>query len=105
MEFPVLLAAQRHISLVQRDLIVLLLRCGLCNRFFHPTRVPLFSAIQGRNDVQRDVWIALCGLGALVKRGRSALTGRFSRAYDARLILQDLAEKARTSPAAALAHF
>ena len=100
MEIPVLLRRSARYVLVQRGFIVLLFAVALSaiaffshtlSRFFqpNPSAGMMFSAGFG---------IALVWASApLVKRGTQRIDRAFFRsAYDARLILQDLAEKART---------
>jgi phosphoserine phosphatase RsbU/P len=100
MEIPVLLRASARYFLVQRGFIVLLFVVAFSaiaffshtlSRFFQPNASAgmMFSAVFG---------IALVWASApLVKRGTQRIDRAFFRsAYDARLILQDLAEKART---------
>jgi phosphoserine phosphatase RsbU/P len=100
MEIPVLLRRSARYFLVQRGFIVLLILVALSAiaffsqtlaRFFQPNASAgmMFSAVFG---------IALVWAAApLVKRGTQRIDRAFFRsAYDARLILQDLAEKART---------
>jgi sigma-B regulation protein RsbU (phosphoserine phosphatase) len=100
MEIPVLLRRSARYFLVQRGFIVLLFVVAFSaiaffshtlSRFFQPNASAgmMFSAAFG---------IALVWASApLVKRGTQRIDRAFFRsAYDARLILQDLAEKART---------
>jgi phosphoserine phosphatase RsbU/P len=100
MEIPVLLRRSARYVLVQRGFIVLLFAVALStiaffthtvSRFFQPNPSVgmMFSAVFG---------IALVWASApLVKRGTQRIDRAFFRsAYDARVILQDLAEKART---------
>jgi sigma-B regulation protein RsbU (phosphoserine phosphatase) len=100
MEIPVLLRRSARYFLVQRGFIVLLFVVAFSaiaffshtlSRFFQPNASAgmMFSAVFG---------IALVWASApLVKRGTQRIDRAFFRsAYDARLILQDLAEKART---------
>jgi phosphoserine phosphatase RsbU/P len=100
MEIPVLLRRSARYFLVQRGFIVMLLVVAFSaiaffshtlSRFFQPNASAgmMFSAGFG---------IALVWASApLVKRGTQRIDRAFFRsAYDARLILQDLAEKART---------
>ena len=100
MEIPVLLRRSARYFLVQRGFIVLLFVVAFSaiaffshtlSRFFQPNPRAgmMFSAAFG---------IALVWASApLVKRGTQRIDRAFFRsAYDARLILQDLAEKART---------
>src|SRR5437899_6983466 len=100
MEIPVLLRRSARYLLVQRGFIVLLFAVAVSaiaffthtlSRFFQPNGSAgmMFSAAFG---------IALVWASApLVKRGTQRIDRAFFRsAYDARLILQDLAEKART---------
>jgi sigma-B regulation protein RsbU (phosphoserine phosphatase) len=100
MEIPVLLRRSARYFLVQRGFIVLLFAVAFSaiaffshtlSRFFQPNASAgmMFSAAFG---------IALVWASApLVKRGTQRIDRAFFRsAYDARLILQDLAEKART---------
>ena len=100
MEIPVLLRRSARYFLVQRGFIVLLFLVAFSaiaffshtlSRFFQPNASAgmMFSAAFG---------IALVWAAApLVKRGTQRIDRAFFRsAYDARLILQDLAEKART---------
>jgi sigma-B regulation protein RsbU (phosphoserine phosphatase) len=100
MEIPVLLRASARYFLVQRGFTVLLIVVALSaiaffsqtlSRFFQPNASAgmMFSAVFG---------IALVWASApLVKRGTQRIDRAFFRsAYDARVILQDLAEKART---------
>src|SRR5260221_8826721 len=100
MEIPVLLRRSARYFLVQRGFVVFLFVVALSaiaffshtlSRFFQPlASVGMwFSAAFGI----ALVWAS----AALVKRGTQRIDRAFSRsAYDARLILQDLAEKART---------
>ena len=100
MEIPVLLRRSARYFLVQRGFIVLLFVVAFSAiaffshtlaRFFQPNASAgmMFSAAFG---------IALVWASApLVKRGTQRIDRAFFRsAYDARVILQDLAEKART---------
>jgi sigma-B regulation protein RsbU (phosphoserine phosphatase) len=100
MDIPVLLRRSARYFLVQRGFIVLLFAAAFSaiaffshtlSRFFQPNASAgmMFSAVFG---------IALVWAAApLVKRGTQRIDRAFFRsAYDARLILQDLAEKART---------
>lgn len=100
MEIPVLLRRSARYFLVQRGFIVILFAVAFSaiaffshtlSRFFQPNASAgmMFSAAFG---------IALVWAAApLVKRGTQRIDRAFFRsAYDARLILQDLAEKART---------
>ncbi len=100
MDIPVLLRRSARYFLVQRGFIVLLFVAAFSaiaffshtlSRFFQPNASAgmMFSAVFG---------IALVWAAApLVKRGTQRIDRAFFRsAYDARLILQDLAEKART---------
>jgi sigma-B regulation protein RsbU (phosphoserine phosphatase) len=100
MEIPVLLRRSARYFLVQRGFIVILFGVAFSaiaffshtlSRFFQPNASAgmMFSAAFG---------IALVWAAApLVKRGTQRIDRAFFRsAYDARLILQDLAEKART---------
>jgi sigma-B regulation protein RsbU (phosphoserine phosphatase) len=100
MEIPVLLRRSARYFLVQRGFVVLLFLVAFSaiaffshtlSRFFQPNASAgmMFSAAFG---------IALVWASApLVKRGTQRIDRAFFRsAYDARLILQDLAEKART---------
>ena len=100
MEIPVLLRRSARYFLVQRGFVVLLFVVALSaiaffshtlSRFFqpNPSTGMMFSAAFG---------IALVWASApLVKRGTQRIDRAFFRsAYDARMILQDLAEKART---------
>jgi sigma-B regulation protein RsbU (phosphoserine phosphatase) len=100
MEIPVLLRRSARYFLVQRGFVVLLFVVALSaiaffsntlSRFFmpNPSTGMMFSAAFG---------IALVWASApLVKRGTQRIDKAFFRsAYDARMILQDLAEKART---------
>ena len=100
MEIPVLLRRSARYFLVQRGFIVLLFVVAFSaiaffthtfSRFFqpNPSAGMMFSAMFG---------IALVWASApLVKRGTQRIDRAFFRsAYDARVILQDLAEKART---------
>ena len=100
MEIPVLLRRSARYFLVQRGFIVFLFAVAFSaiaffshtlSRFFQPNASAgmMFSAAFG---------IALVWASApLVKRGTQRIDRAFFRsAYDARLILQDLAEKART---------
>ncbi|HXC49054.1 MAG TPA: SpoIIE family protein phosphatase [Candidatus Sulfotelmatobacter sp.] len=100
MEIPVLLRRSARYFLVQRGFTVLLFVVAFSaiaffsttlSRFFQPNASAgmMFSAAFG---------IALVWAAApLVKRGTQRIDRAFFRsAYDARLILQDLAEKART---------
>jgi sigma-B regulation protein RsbU (phosphoserine phosphatase) len=100
MEIPVLLRRSARYFLVQRGFVVLLFAVALSaiaffshtlSRFFqpNPSTGMMFSAAFG---------IALVWASApLVKRGTQRIDRAFFRsAYDARMILQDLAEKART---------
>ena len=100
MEIPVLLRRSARYFLVQRGFVVLLFVVALSaiaffshtlSRFFqpNPSAGMMFSAAFG---------IALVWTSApLVKRGTQRIDRAFFRsAYDARMILQDLAEKART---------
>ena len=100
MEIPVLLRRSARYVLVQRGFLVLLFVVALStiaffshtlSRFFqpNPSAGMMFSAVFG---------IALVWASApLVKRGTQRIDRAFFRsAYDARVILTDLAEKART---------
>ena len=100
MEIPVLLRRSARYFLVQRGFIVLLFVVAFSaiaffshtlSRFFQPNASAgmMFSAAFG---------IVLVWASApLVKRGTQRIDRAFFRsAYDARMILQDLAEKART---------
>jgi sigma-B regulation protein RsbU (phosphoserine phosphatase) len=100
MDIPVLLRRSARYFLVQRGFIVLLFVAAFSaiaffshtlSRFFQPNASAgmMFSAVFG---------IALVWAAApFVKRGTQRIDRAFFRsAYDARLILQDLAEKART---------
>jgi sigma-B regulation protein RsbU (phosphoserine phosphatase) len=100
MDIPVLLRRSARYFLVQRGFAVLLIAVALSaiaffshtlSRFFQPNASAgmMFSAVFG---------IALVWASApLVKRGTQRIDRAFFRsAYDARMILQDLAEKART---------
>ena len=100
MEIPVLLRRSARYFLVQRGFTVLLFVVAFSaiaffsttlSRFFQPNASAgmMFSAAFG---------IALVWASApLVKRGTQSIDRAFFRsAYDARVILQDLAEKART---------
>jgi phosphoserine phosphatase RsbU/P len=100
MEIPVLLRRSARYFLVQRGFVVFLFVVALSaiaffshtlSRFFqpNPSAGMMFSAAFG---------IALVWASApLVKRGTQRIDRAFFRsAYDARMILQDLAEKART---------
>jgi phosphoserine phosphatase RsbU/P len=101
LEIPVLLKRSARYVLVQRGFIVLLLILAACaialfthtfSRFFQTgSNVGMtLSAVFG---------IALVGVFApVVKRGTERIDRAFFRnAYDARMILQDLAEKTRTA--------
>jgi phosphoserine phosphatase RsbU/P len=100
MEIPVLLRASARYFLVQRGFVVFLFAVAFSaiaffshtlSRLFQPNASAgmMFSAAFG---------IALVWASApLVKRGTQRIDKAFFRsAYDARMILQDLAEKART---------
>jgi len=100
MEIPALLRRSARYVLVQRGFVVLLFVVALSAiaffshtlaRFFQPNESAgmMFSAVFG---------IALVWAAApLVKRGTQRIDRAFFRsAYDARVILQDLAERART---------
>ncbi|HXA81577.1 MAG TPA: SpoIIE family protein phosphatase [Methylomirabilota bacterium] len=100
MDIPVLLRRSARYFLVQRGFIVLLFVAAFSaiaffshtlSRFFQPNASAgmMFSAVFGITLV----WAA----SPLVKRGTQRIDRAFFRsAYDARMILQDLAEKART---------
>jgi len=100
LEIPVLLRRSARYVLVQRGYFILLL-CGALLAIFLFTR--FFSGFFIQNSQFGMVLSAVFGValvwvsGPIVKRGTDRIDRAFFRSsYDARMILQDLAEKART---------
>ena len=100
MEIPVLLRRSARYFLVQRGFIVLLFVVAFSAiAFFTHTLSPFFQPNPRAGMMFSAIFgIALVWASApLVKRGTQSIDRAFFRsAYDARMILQDLAEKART---------
>jgi serine phosphatase RsbU (regulator of sigma subunit) len=100
MEIPLLLKRSARYVLVQRGFIVLLfLMAALTITFFTRTFSRLLPAGSNLGMAMSAVFgIVLVWVSApLVRRGTERIDRAFFRsAYDARIILQDLAEKART---------
>jgi phosphoserine phosphatase RsbU/P len=100
LEIPVLLKRSARYILVQRGFYVLLfLIAGVMIAFFARTFSPLFSTGSNLGMALSAVFgIILVWVSApLIRRGTDRIDHAFFRsAYDARMILQDLAEKART---------